>query len=85
MVMHMKTTVEISDPILSKAKAFAHKEKTTIRALVEEGLRKVLDERSLHRPFKLKDASFKGEGFQDEFKNASWEKIRDAVYEERGA
>jgi hypothetical protein len=81
----MKTTVEIPNPVLSQAKAVAQKEGTTVRALVEEGLRKILKEREQKPKFKLRDASVGGQGLQPPFEDGSWEKIRDAIYEGRGA
>jgi len=55
MVTHMKTTIEIADALLAEAREVAAKEKTTVRALVEDGLRKALFERHQRRkPFKLK-------------------------------
>lgn len=50
----MKTTVEIPDSLLEQARSLAQKEGTTIRALVEEGLRKVVDDRR-KRKFRLRD------------------------------
>ena len=87
MVHHtMKTTVEISDDLLVRAKALAASQETTLRALVEQGIRKVLKEKEIvsEKPFKLRDASVSGNGLQPEFKDASWEKIRAAIYEGRG-
>lgn len=80
----MKTTVEITDALFEQARAVADEEKTTFRALVEEGLRKVLAERAEAPPFKLEDGSFKGEGYQPGMENASWAQIRDLIYEGRG-
>ena len=42
MATHMKTTIEISEPILEDAKDLARREGVTLRLLVEEGLRSVL-------------------------------------------
>ena len=58
----MKTTIEVSDALFSSAKELAHKRQTTLRALVEEGLRRVLsDSNARAKPaFKLKDASVRG-------------------------
>jgi hypothetical protein len=39
MVTHMKTTVEISDGLLDEARRLAAREATTVRALIEAGLR----------------------------------------------
>jgi len=86
MVTHMKTTVEIADGLLSQARKVAAREKVTLRALLEEGLRQVLSARKARkRPFKLKDGSFRGKGFQPGFRGASWEQIRDEIYRGRGS
>jgi Arc/MetJ family transcription regulator len=85
MVNRMKTTIEIADSLLAQAKQAAMEDNTTIRALVEDGLRKVLDERRERKPFKLRDGSVGGRGLKPEFAGAGWDRIRDAIYEGRGA
>ncbi len=51
---HMKTTIEIAEGLLTEARARAQREGTTLRALVEEGLRRVLQERPAEEePFEL--------------------------------
>jgi hypothetical protein len=82
---HMKTTIEIADPLLEQAKRLAAREATTLRELVEAGLRLVLRQRARGRSFELRDARVGGRGLRPEFRDASWEKIRDAAYEGRGA
>lgn len=81
----MKTTVEIPNSLLDEARRVAAREGRTVRALVEEGLRKVLAERKRSLAFRLRRASFKGEGLQPDVAGASWERIRDLAYEGRGA
>jgi hypothetical protein len=81
----MKTTIEIADPLLREARKLAARQGTTLRALVERGLHRVLAENKPEAPFKLRRASFKGQGLQADFRDASWEKLRDAVYKGRGA
>lgn len=80
----MKTTIEIPDALLQQAKRVASREKTTLRALVEEGLRRVLRERG-KKPFRFRDASFKGKGLQPGIREGDWAQIRDLIYEGRGA
>ena len=80
----MKTTVEISDPLLNAARALAAREGVTLRTLVERGLRRVVSETKRPAPFKLRRASFKGKGLRTEFQGASWERLRERVYEGRG-
>ena len=78
---HMKTTLEISDPLLEKAKRLAAREKTTLRELVEAGLRIVLEQRRQQAPFVLRDGRVGGKGLSADFRGASWDQIRDAAYE----
>ena len=81
----MKTTIEIADDLFERAQRLARKEKTSFRALTEAGLRLVLKERQ-SKPKRLPPlVTVRGRGLTDEFKNASWDKIRDEVYRGRGA
>jgi hypothetical protein len=82
----MKTTIEISDDLFARVQRVARKEKMTFRSLTEQGLRLVLKEKQV-KPAKWKwePVTFKGGGLTDEFKNASWEKIRDEIYRGHGA
>jgi hypothetical protein len=82
----MKTTIEISDPVLREARKLAAREGTTLRALVEQGLRYVVEERKPKRKpgAKMPDASVGGRGLRPELKDAGWEKIRALIYEGRG-
>jgi hypothetical protein len=81
----MKTTVEIPDSLLLEAKRLAEKEGTTIKVLVEEGLRRIILERKKGKRFRLRKLSFRGKGVQDDVTEGSWEKIRELIYEGRGA
>ena len=82
---HMKTTMEISDPLLEEAKRVAARESTTLRELVETGLRMVLQQRRGRQPrFGLRDARVDGRGLRPEFRDAGWDRVRDAAYEGRG-
>ncbi len=58
----MKTTIEVSDTLFSSAKDLARQRQTTMRALVEEGLRRVLSDAHVTATtgFKLKDARVRG-------------------------
>ncbi len=80
----MKTTVEISDALLAAARKLAAKNGTTVRALIEEGLRRVVDARRRGAGFKLRDRSWGSGGLRPEVRGASWEQIRDVSYEGRG-
>jgi hypothetical protein len=84
MATHMKTTIEISKAVLTAAKTVAAREGTTLRALVEEGLRKVLAERRARPEFRLRKVSFAGRGLRPEVRDGGWEAMRDLAYEGRG-
>lgn len=81
----VKTTVEISDPLLHKARELAARQGVTLRTLIERGLHRVVTETKNAAPFRLRRASFKGKGLQPEFRDASWGRLRDAAYRDRGA
>jgi hypothetical protein len=74
----MKTTVQIPDSLFKEARKVARKEHTTMKALIEAGLRPVISEHRQHERFKLRKATFKGKGLQPDFEGASWDKLRDA-------
>ena len=80
----MKTTVEISNPLLREARKLTDREGVTLRALIERGLQRVLSETRRGKPFKLRRASFKGEGLQPDVQGARWERLRDLAYQDRG-
>jgi len=80
----MKTTIELPDALLAQAKREAAERGTTLRALVEAGLRQVLDQRGSRKPFELRDESVEGRGLRPEFESGGWERIRAAAYEDRG-
>lgn len=81
----MKTTVEISDSLFAEARRVAQRENRSLRALIEEGLRLVLGERRGRRDrFRLRNASFRGEGLQPELAPGEWEEVRRRAYEGRG-
>lgn len=80
----MKTTVEIADQLLARAKQTAAREKTTVRKLIEEGLRRVLSERRQHGVFRLRKASFRGDGLHPDVAGGDWARIRERIYEGRG-
>ena len=81
----VKTTVEISDALLREVREVAAREGVTLRTLVERGLHRVLAETKRGAPFKLRRASFKGKGLRAELDGASWDRLRDLAYQDRGA
>jgi hypothetical protein len=83
MVTHMKTTVDLPDELLLEAQRIARDEGTTLKSVMEEGLRAVIARHRTARQFRLRDASVTGRGLQSEFAGADWSKIREASYGDR--
>jgi hypothetical protein len=80
----MKTTVDIPEPLLEQAKRVAAQRSTTLRELVEAGLRHVIREQRRSGTFVLRDVRVGGRGLQPEFRGANWAQVRDAIYEGPG-
>jgi hypothetical protein len=83
MVRSMKTTVDLPDALVREAQDLARAEGTTLRTLVEDGLRAVLARRGSKSQFRLQDASVDGDGLRPEFQDASWNELRSAIYGEQ--
>jgi Arc/MetJ family transcription regulator len=79
MVTHMKTTIDIADDLLVRAKRQARRERKTLRDLVEEALRARLAP-SRQEAFRLKRRPFKGQGRQPGVAEGQWETVRDLIY-----
>ena len=75
----MKTTIELSDQLLERGRALARREKTTLEALVEAGLRLALSERSRQRATPSAVQPFQGDGLSPDFAAAGWQRIRDEI------
>lgn len=81
---NMKTTIDIADDLLDRARVLAANEGITVRSLVEEGLSLALDRHSETSGFSLRRASFKGEGLQPGVSLEDWDAVRGYVYSGRG-
>ena len=84
MVYHMKTTIQIPDSLFEEVRKLAQREQTTMKAIVEDGLRRIVSERQRRTRFRLRKATFKGKGLQPHLAGSSWEQIRELGYEGRG-
>jgi hypothetical protein len=74
----MKTTHEIADDLLIRAKEVARHRKSTLRALAEEGLRETLDRYEQKRAVKIRPvvAGKSGPG-----PDLSWKHLSQVLYE----
>ena len=79
----MKTTIQIPGSLFEEACKLAANDSTTLKALVEKGLRLIIAKRKRSSVFRLRKASFKGTGLQPHLAGASWEQIREKIYEGR--
>jgi hypothetical protein len=80
----MKTTIELSENLFARARQLARAERRTLRAVVEEGIALALDAHDRRRSPKIKPVVFQGKGLSDEFRQAPWHHVRDAIYDGRG-
>ena len=82
----MKTTIEIADDLFERVQHLAEQEKTSFRALTEAGLRLVVSGKYRQRPRKLPPlVTFGGGGPTQQFKDWDWDRVRDEIYQGRGA
>jgi hypothetical protein len=79
----VKTTVELPEELLRAARRTARLEGTTVKSLLEEGLRLALARHLDTEATGLRDASVGGNGLRPEFRGASWAEIRNAAYGDR--
>ncbi len=79
----MKTTIDLPDELLLQAQRIARAESTTLKSLMEEGLRAVIARHGAGSAFVLRDASVGGHGLQPELRDASWAEIREMIYGDR--
>ncbi len=80
----MKTTMDISDNILLRAKQVARERNRTVKSLTEQGLLTVLDQLEAEKKASIKPVTFKGKGLSPEFADRGWSEIREAAYEGHG-
>lgn len=76
----MKTTVEVADELLARAKRRARKTGRPLRALFEEGLRRVLDAEPEQTGYVLRDVSVGDVGGPSPLESRSWSDLRDEIY-----
>jgi hypothetical protein len=80
MVTHMKTTIEIADELLQRAKRQAARENRTLREVIEEALRKQLATKKALEPFRLRRHTFKGKGLKAPITEGDWTTVRELIY-----
>ena len=76
----MKTTVEISDALLERARRQAQRSGKPVRALIEQGLRLVLEAEADGQRFRLPDRSVGKAGAANPLESLSWQDLRAEIY-----
>lgn len=81
----MKTTVELHDALLLRAKDHARQNGTTLRSVIEEGLRRTLDEpKEAPEPYRWPDLSVGDPADPWPLDSYSWPELRDLIYGDHG-
>ena len=75
----MKTTLDIADELLYRAKRHAQATGRPLRAVVEEGLRAVLAERPQER-YTMPDLRVGDAAASDPLERYTWAELRDLIY-----
>lgn len=78
----MKTTLDIQDALLERAKRYAKRKHRPLRALVEDGLRRVLSDDVERRAYQLPDRSVGDPKAPDPLETLSWQDLRAEIYGE---
>lgn len=76
----MKTTIDISDNLLKRAKELAVREQTTLKELAEEGLELVLSRRERSAEARINPVVVHGMGLSPALTGKSWAELRDEIY-----
>lgn len=80
----MKTTIEIHDELLVRAKRHARDTGRPLRAVVEEGLRLVLSAPEAAESYRLPDLSIGDPTDDDPLDAYSWQDLSEMIYEHPG-
>lgn len=76
----MKTTLDIKDDLLVRAKKFAKRSGKPLRAVVEDSLRRTLSEAEEQKPYVLPNLSFGDANAHDPLESLSWQDLRNEIY-----
>lgn len=76
----MKTTLDIKDELLIRAKEYAKRTGQPLRAVVEDGLRQTLSQAQVSNHYNLPDLSVGDPQADDPMEFLSWQDLRDEIY-----
>jgi hypothetical protein len=78
----MKTTIEIKDELMARAKRYAKRTGRPLRAVLEDGLRRILAESGPKVHYKLPDRSVGDPDASNPLEAWSWQDLREEIYGE---
>jgi len=81
-MVFMKTTIDIHDELLARAKQHARKKGCSLRSVVEEGLRQLLSLPESRKRYRLPDLSTGNPEAADPLEAYSWQDLRGMIYGE---
>ena len=81
----MKTTLDIHDELLARAKRHARATGRPLRAVVEDGLRRVLEPSNRRRKYALPDLRAGDPDAPDPLDQYSWPELRELIYSDPGS
>jgi len=76
----MKTTLDIKDDLLIRAKKLAKRTGRPLRAVVEESLRRTLSQAEQQASYELPDVSFGDANANDPLESLTWQDLRQEIY-----
>ncbi len=77
----MKTTIDIHDELLLRAKRYARDNGWSLRSVVEDGLRRVLSAAPAAREYHVPDLSHGDRHAADPLAAYSWQDLSEMIYE----
>ncbi len=74
MVSHMKTTVNLPDPLLEDARRVARRDGVTFKEFLEVSLQREIErrDRETRAPYRVADFAVDGQGVADEVREGDW-------------
>jgi hypothetical protein len=80
----VKTTLDIQDQLLLRAKRLSKRTGKPLRALVEQGLQLLLAREAINKRYELPDRSVGRADAPNPLESWSWQDLRDEIYAEPG-
>lgn len=83
MLWHMRTSIDIPDPLLRRAKKLAQRRGTTLRQLLIDGLLSVVEQGTRTSDYQMQDCSFGSGGLVEGLSWSDTDSLDELVYGDR--